>query len=247
MAAYAVAEVMDVVGVLTRDPRKGHRARLEQTRLLGLRVLWARVPVTDGMRERKRRRRIARGAEALYREGVRRVLVESGFPDWETLRSAGLRPVDPEPFCQAIAPPLALAALAQAALSPAQATVSLSAPRMNRALFRAAEALCPQVRYLEIDVPEGGKELAGWLREEFGAAVLLPGGGPRPDVSLCFGPGEAAGKQVLRLYGPEPDLAGLRPLPAEEALPAELDGLPLVALLWETGLLRAGQLRFLPP
>ena len=39
-------------------------------------------------------------------------------------------------------------------------------------LFQAAMALCPQVRTLVIDAPDGGAELAGELRREYGAAAL---------------------------------------------------------------------------
>lgn len=49
---------------------------------------------------------------------------------------------------------------------------------MSRPLFAAAERLCPQVRHLVVDVPGEGEELAAWLREEYGAAVLRPAGRP---------------------------------------------------------------------
>lgn len=86
--------------------------------------------------------------------------------------------MDPEPFCQAIAVPLALAALRRAGILRVRATVALSGPRVSRPLFAAAERLCPQVRHLVVDVPGEGEELAAWLREEYGAAVLRPAGGP---------------------------------------------------------------------
>lgn len=74
---------------------------------------------------------------------------------------------------------------------------------MSRPLFAAAERLCPQVRHLVVDVPGEGEELAAWLREEYGAAVLRPGGAA-PDVTLAFGPGGEERGRVLRLYGPAP-------------------------------------------
>ena len=64
------------------------------------------------------------GVNALHREsiggvaldtaltpGQSRALTAEDFPDWPALEGQGLRSVDPEPFCQAIAVPLALAAL----------------------------------------------------------------------------------------------------------------------------------------
>ena len=158
------------------------------------------------------------GAAALYRAGVRRALTAEDFPDWPALEGQGLRSVDPEPFCQAIAVPLALAALRRAGILRVRATVALSGPRVSRPLFAAAERLCPQVRHLVVDVPGEGEELAAWLREEYGAAVL-------------------------RLYGPAPGLAGLRPIPEEGGLPPDLAPLPLLSLLWECGRLTEGQIR----
>ena len=157
-------------------------------------------------------------------------------------RRKRLRSVDPEPFCQAIAVPLALAALRRAGILRVWATVALSGPRVSRPLFAAAARLCPQVRHLVVDVPGEGEELAAWLREEYGAAVLRPGGAA-PDVTLAFGPGGEERGTVLRLYGPAPGLAGLRPILEEGGLPPDLAPLPLLSLLWECGRLTEGQIR----
>ena len=176
---------------------------------------------------------------------MRGVLAGEGTPCWPVLEAAGLRPVETEPFCQAMAVPLALAALRRARILRAQATVALAGPRVSRPLFAAAEALCPQVRRLVVDVPGEGEELAAWLREEYGAAVLPPG--TAADVTACFGPaGGESGGAVLRLYGPAPQLDGLRLLPEEGTLPPGLAPLPLLALLWECGRLRPEQIRIFP-
>ena len=93
--------------------------------------------------------------------------------------------------------------------------------------------------------PGEGEELAAWLREEYGAAVLPPG--TAADVTACFGPaGGESGGAVLRLYGPAPQLDGLRLLPEEGTLPPGLAPLPLLALLWECGRLRPEQIRIFP-
>ena len=144
-----------------------------------------------------------------------------------------------------MAVPLALAALRRARILRAQATVALAGQRVSRPLFAAAEALCPQVRRLVVDVPGEGEELAAWLREEYGAAVLPPG--TAADVTACFGPaGGESGGAVLRLYGPAPQLDGLRLLPEEGTLPPGLAPLPLLTLLWECGRLRPEQIRIFP-
>ena len=234
---------------LQREARRAERAQrhrqrdaAEEERVLGLRCLRVSVPVRPGLREDRRKRRAEQGAAALYRAGVRRALTAEDFPDWPTLEGQGLRSVDPEPFCQAIAVPLALAALRRAGILRVRATVALSGPRVSRPLFAAAERLCPQVRHLVVDVPGEGEELAAWLREEYGAAVLRPGGAA-PDVTLAFGPGGEERGTVLRLYGPVPGLAGLRPTPEEGGLPPDLAPLPLLSLLWECGRLTEGQIR----
>ena len=240
--AYPVPEVMGLVGIVALEERRGRRPVVTEERVLGLRCLRVSVPVRPGLREDRRKRRAEQGAAALYRAGVRRALTAEDFPDWPALEGQGLRSVDPEPFCQAIAVPLALAALRRAGILRVRATVALSGPRVSRPLFAAAERLCPQVRHLVVDVPGEGEELAAWLREEYGAAVLRPGGAA-PDVTLAFGPGGEERGTVLRLYGPAPGLAGLRPIPEEGGLPPDLAPLPLLSLLWECGRLTEGQIQ----
>ena len=240
--AYPVPEVMGLVGIVALEERRGRRPVVTEERVLGLRCLRVSVPVRPGLQDDRRKRRAEQGAAALYRAGVRRALTAEDFPDWPALEGQGLRSVDPEPFCQAIAVPLALAALRRAGILRVRATVALSGPRVSRPLFAAAARLCPQVRHLVVDVPGEGEELAAWLREEYGAAVLRPGGAA-PDVTLAFGPGGEERGTVLRLYGPVPGLAGLRPTPEEGGLPPDLAPLPLLSLLWECGRLTEGQIR----
>ena len=48
---------------------------------------------------------------------------------------------------------------------------------------------------------------------------------------------------VLRLYGPAPGLAGLRPILEEGGLPPDLAPLPLLSRLWECGRLTEGQIQ----
>ena len=234
---------MDLVGIVSLESRRGRRPAVTEERLLGLRLLRAEVPVSPRLREAGRCRRAARGAAALYRAGVRRALTAPDFPCWAVLEEQGLRPVETEGFCQAIAVPLALAGLRRAGILRRQAVVALAGPRVRRPLFAAAERLCPQVRHLVVDVPGGeGEELAAWLREEYGAAVLAAEAA-EPALTLAFGPGGGTRGTVLRLYGPKPELAGLTPQPTEGALPPELAPLPLLALLWECGRLPVEQIR----
>lgn len=235
-----------MVGIMEWKAEKGRRVRVERDWLLGLPCQRATVPVREGMRERARLRRVARGARELVRRGVRRVLTQAGFPYWEELEEAGLRPMETEAFCQMMAPALALAALRCRDRKPERAAVLLSGPEVSPALFRAAEQLCSQVRDLVVDAGEEGEELAAWLRAEFGAAVRPPDR-VEADVTLCFGPSAAEGETVFRLYGPIPDLAGFLPAIRGKTLPSGLDRLPLLALLWEEGRISQEQLNVLPP
>lgn len=233
------------MGIVELEEGRG-RPRLEERRLLGLRCLAARVPVRAGWKEKRLLRQVERGAAALAKAGVRRALTAEDFPHWAVLEEAGLRPVWAECFCQALAAPLALAALAAQGRRPETAAVLLSGPGASPALARAAEALCPRVRRLAVDGGAAGEELACWLRLEFGAAVEPPGLA-NPHVALSFGPPERRGEITFRLYGPRPDLAGFVPAVRGLRLPAGLDRLPLLALLWEAGRLEAEQVTFLPP
>ena len=224
-----------MIGVLELTEEKGRRPVLVQERLGGLRCLRAAVPAAR-LGENRVRRRVEKGARALGRSGVRRVLTAADFPYWEELRRSGLRPVEVESFCQALAVPLTLAALERQRIPPGQAVVGLWGPRPSRPLLQAAERLCPRVRWLTVEAPGENGHLADWLWREFGAAIC-PGGGRRPDVVLRFGPGGPEGEITLHLYGSRPDLAGLLPLPPAGVNGAGLDVLPVLALLWEAGYL----------
>lgn len=233
-----------MVGWLAEEERQGRRTVVARAGLAGLTVLRAGVPLPGSVRERTALRRVRRAADLLVRSGVRRVLTRRDFPFWEALEVCGLRPVDPEPLCQALAAPLALAALERQGIAPAAGTVALSGRRVSRPLFQAAMTLCPQVRALVIDAPDGGAELAGELRRTYGAAALTGPGGGTAQVRLAFSPREGE-REDLRLWGPAPDLGGFA-LASPLDLPAELAPLPLLAVLWEEGRIPAKEIRIVP-
>lgn len=162
-----------MVGWLVREDRRGRRPVLERTQLAGMTVLRAGVPAPDALAQRKLERRLERAAELLCRAGVRRVLAQEGFAGWPLLEAAGLQRVSAAALCQALAAPLALAALKRQGIAPGQAAVSLAGTRVNRPLFQAAEQLCRHVRTLIVDAPAGGRELAGYLRCAYGAPVVI--------------------------------------------------------------------------
>lgn len=189
-------------------------------------------------------RRLKRAGRSLCAGGAVRALVPAGFDRWPLLLKLGLRPVDPGAFLRAQAAPLAASLLERQGLAPDRATVALRGRRADGEMLRAALALCPRVRRLTISAPQGGEELAAWLRREYGlpvlpadapaqAALLLQPGTEPEDVNPC---------PALTLFGPEPDLAGLR-LSAPDLAPTDREDLPLLSALWEGGRLGPEQLK----
>ena len=179
-------------------------------------------------------RRLRRAGRALRRKGVGRVLAPGELlPLLETL---GLRRVNPESFVRAQSAILALAALERQGLAPDRTVVALRGLRADRDFLRTAEELCPKVRSLIIDAPRGGRELARWLRQEYGIPILPEG--ERGQAALIFQAGCPQREEVsLELFGPQPRLAGLRlTVPGLEE--GDREDLSLLTVLWEGGRLR---------
>lgn len=188
-------------------------------------------------------RRLKRAGRSLCAGGAVRALVPAGFDRWPLLLKLGLRPVDPGAFLRAQAAPLAASLLERQGLAPDRATVALRGRRADGEMLRAALALCPRVRRLTISAPQGGEELAAWLRREYGLPIL-PADAPA-QAALLLQPGtepeDANPCPALTLFGPEPDLAGLR-LSAPDLAPTDRENLPLLSALWEGGRLGPEQL-----
>ena len=189
-------------------------------------------------------RRLKRAGRSLCAGGAVRALVPAGFDRWPLLLKLGLRPVDPGAFLRAQAAPLAASLLERQGLAPDRATVALRGRRADGEMLRAALALCPRVRRLTISAPRGGEQLAAWLRREYGLPIL-PADAPA-QAALLLQPGtepeDANPCPALALFGPEPDLAGLR-LSAPDLAPTDREDLPLLSALWEGGRLTPGQLK----
>lgn len=215
-----------MLGQLTLCP--GGRGRAEAASLYGLPVLRARAD-PDGLWGERRLRRAGRN---LRRGGAVRVLAPGDAVRWPLLAALGLRPVETEDFVRAQSAPLALAGLERRGLAPDRAAVALRGLRADYAMVRAAAQLCPRVRRLIIDAPGGGAELAAWLRREFGVPVLPPG--ERGALALRFHPEGGGEEPALALYGPVPDLGGLK-LSAPTLAEGDRADLPLLAALWEGG------------
>ena len=217
-----------MLGQLILTPRG--RGKTEKCRLYGLPVLRAEVDRSGFWGER----RLRRAARALRRDGVGRVLAPGDL--LPLLKELGLRRVDPEPLLRAQSAALALAALERRGLAPDRAVVALRGTRADRDLLRAAEELCPKVRGLVIDAARGGRELARWLRREYGVPILPEG--EQGQAALVFQAGCPRREEVsLELFGPRPRLAGLT-LTAPGLEEGDREDLSLLAALWEGGRLR---------
>lgn len=213
------------------------RGRTAMGRLYGLPVLRAEADPAGFWGDR----RLKKAGRGLLRGGARRVLVPRGFQHWPLLGELGLVPVEAETLVRAHCAPLALAALARRGLSPDRATVALRGTRAGWEMARAAEELCPRVRCLVVDAPSGGEELARWLRREYGIPILPAEEGGH--LALRFQPGPPpCEEEALELYGPAPDLAGLR-LAAPALAEEDREDLPLLAALWEGGKLGRGDIK----
>lgn len=205
------------------------QGRAEMGRLYGLKVLRAETDPAGFWGPR----RLRKAGKSLRLGGALRVLVPREFADWTLLNSFGLRPVEPDPLVRALSAPLALKALDRQGVAPDRATVALRGLRADRDMLRTAVQLCPKVRRLVVDAPQGGRELAAWLRKEFGIPILPEG--EAGQVALGFHPDAARqeGAQV-ELYGVAPDLAGLT-LSAPGLAEEDRADLPLMTALWEGG------------
>lgn len=191
------------------------RTRLEQDGLLGLPLLTLELPG----RTRGRERRVKKGARLLAERRVTRVLAPPDFPLWPLLREQGLRAVDTQALRCALAPAWVRAALEIRGIRPENAVLQLTGARESVEMERTARTLCPLVRNLAIDVPEGGT-LAVRLRREFGLPIL-PARAARADLTLRFDPAPVLEGAVFTL--------------ARSELPAECESLPLLSALWESG------------
>ena len=82
------------------------------------------------------------------------------------------------------------------------------------------------------------------LRREYGLPILPADAPAQASLLLQSGtePEDANPCPALTLFGPEPDLAGLR-LSAPDLAPTDREDLPLLSALWEGGRLGPEQLK----
>ena len=173
--------------------------------------------------------------------------VPRGLPYGAIFAKRGFLPVEVLPLYRSLAGEWLRAALAAKELSGA-ATVAVCGDRLTGELVRTVTELCLRYRYVLLDIPDGGEELARQLRREFGVSLILrPAAGQiaAADGVLLFTPRpELRGGVVLALYdGTEVPKDVTLTLPAlEDRLPVGCCREQLLAALCGAGVLRAAQI-----
>ncbi len=187
--------------------------------------------------------RLGRLLRKFRRQGVRRLLVPDDFEGWDTVRKAGLSPVDEIPFLRSIGAELLLILMKKRGFAPDISTVSLRGSRVDRAMTEAAERLVPQVRDISISAPRGGEALQQYLRGEWGMAVR-PDGGGAVGVIRFDQSGDRGGDVVISLFSGGVELGGIAPNKGNFPHFYETEPLPLLAALWESGKIGGEKLEF---
>lgn len=238
-----------MVGMLLwRAPGKRERSvRLQERSILHTRFLCAEIVKGPRTPESVVKRRLASAVRRLRRQGVVQVVLPESFPYLEQLAKGGLRPVTTLPLRRAIAADWVRWSLSERGIPAAGARVGVCAAALTGDVVRTVTELVLRHRYVLLDLPYGGEELARQLRREYGVSLLLTASqeqlegaealalfDPRTD---CAGPGR------LRLYDEAAPLPPLSLPPAlEEKLPEGVQRGQLLSVLREAGNLRPGQL-----
>ena len=235
-----------MIGFVTWTEEKPPRRAEERT------ILRMRFCAADILRRERTPAAVLRGraraaARALSRAGVVRAVFPEDFAFLPAFAKQNVVPVDVLPLYRRLAGEWLRAGLAARGVSGA-AMAALCADRLTGEAVRAVTELCLRYRYVLLDVPEGGEELARQLRREFGVSLILrPAAGQlaAADGALLFSPrSELRGPVTLALYdGAQPPENVRMRLPAlEEQLPQGCRRDQLLAALWGAGALRPEQI-----
>lgn len=131
----------------------------------------------------------ARAAAAkLRREGVRCALFPPDYPFVPLFVRHGVEPPPLAPLYRAAAPAIVRRYMARCGIDPRAAMVAFAAEHTTPELVRCVAALCGEIRYIALCVPDGGEAFARALRREFGVAARVGAADalPRPDLTVVF-------------------------------------------------------------
>lgn len=219
-----------MVGYLHFTGRRGW-IQLWRHEALGLTIWEVCLPGTA--ESRPARRRMAKGLDRLEAAGCRRLLLPCPLVPYYPL-------VHTRSLWQAMAAPLALAALDQRGIDPRQAVVALHGERMTRNYVRACVLLAREVKALSLSLER--EETFCWdLQRELGLP-LVEGAGA---VTLSFLPGVARAA-YFSLGDEDPAVPGFRLTLPGLALPPGCPEAPVLAALLEAGRLPLGSVQVVP-
>lgn len=235
-----------MIGFVAWTEEKAPR-RAEELAVLRMRFLGVSLRRKQNTPTAVLRRRAASTAKKLQKLGITRAVFPENFPYEAVFTKHGVSPVEVMPLYRSLAGEWLRAEIAAKGLSGA-ATAAVCGDRLTGELVRAVTELCLRYRYVLLDVPDGGEELARQLRREFGVSLIL-----RPSA------GQLAAAEAVLLFAPRPELRSNVVLALYDGaelpenvtltLPALEDQLPsgcrrdqLFAALCGAGVLRAAQI-----
>ena len=200
----------------------GRKVELKTEQILGISLLCIELPQNS---RRPAEKVIQKGAELLCRNHITRVLTPSEFP-WDILAHAGLRPVETRALRCALTPIWVKTQLKQRGICPEEAVLRLKGAKREFELEQVARSLCPMVRNLIVDMPNGNMA-AKRLRQEMGVPVLS---------------GETFAAHLTLLFDGGPVLAGAKAALRHKELPLDCESFPLLEVLWENGRIKTEEI-----
>ncbi|WP_312614875.1 hypothetical protein [Oscillibacter sp.] len=195
-----------MIGFVAWTEEKAPR-RAGESAILRMRFLEARLLRRKNTPAAVLRRRAAGAAKKFQKVGVTRAVFPEAFPYEAIFEKYGVFPVEVTRLYRSIAGEWLRAELANRGISGAT-RVAVCADHLTGELVRAVTELCLRYRYVLLDIPDGGEELARQLRREFGVSLLL-----RP------APAQMEAAEALLLFAPRPELHCAVTLPLYDGAP----------------------------
>ena len=238
-----------MVGMLLwKAPERGKRSVFVRERsILHTRFLCAEVARGPKTPEAVASRRMAAAIRRLRKQGVTQAVLPEGFAYGELLDRGGVHGVSTLPLRRAIAADYVRWSLREREIPAAGARVAVCAAALTGDVVRTVTELPLRHRYVLLDLPYGGEELARQLRREYGVSLMLSPSKEQleaADAMVCFDPRpDCLGPGRIPLYDGASPMPPLSLPPAlEEQLPAGVRRDQLLTVLREAGSLRPGQL-----
>lgn len=196
-----------MIGFVAWTEEKAPR-RAGETAILRMRFLEVRLLRRKNTPAAVLRRRAAAGARKLQKLGVVRAVFPEDFPYEAVFAKHGVLPVETARLYRSLAGEWLRSELDARGIA-GITRVAVCGDRLTGELVRAVTELCLRYRYVLLDLPDGGEELARQLRREFGVSLLL-----RPAA------GQLEAAEAALLFAPRPDLRCAVALPLYDGAPA---------------------------